>query len=560
MITYSETYNPILEYADAIAAGNITVPRKVQKTYTYLARIIRKNDEWHYNSRRGNHILEFFENFVIPSKGQAAGKPIVLELWEKAMLAAAFGIVGNDGRRRFNRVILIVGKKNGKSAISSGVGMYLLTADGENGPDIYSVATTRDQAKIIWDEARKMRNKSVFMKKYTRATISEINCPGNNGTFKPVASNVDTLDGLNVFGCLMDEFQQWKNGKALYDIMADGTSSRDEPMIFMTSTAGTVREDIYDETYDEAGEIINGFDDPDGIHQDETLPIIYELDNKSEWENPDAWIKANPNLGISKKVSYLEGKVAAAKTNPKNLKDVLCKEFNIRETSRMAWLSYDDIDNRTKFELSELKPKYGVGGFDLSITTDLTCALNIFQVPGDDHIYVDPMFWLPEDLLEQHVKQDRIPYDKWKDQGFLRLCAGNKIDQKDIFAWFQEVQNEKDIYLPWIGYDSWSASYLVNDMTDFFGKAAMEPVIQGKKTLSQPMKELGADLQKKRIVYNNNPVMKWCMTNVGIDQDINANIQPVKSQNGRQRIDGFAALLDAYVALQRHLEEYRTII
>jgi phage terminase large subunit-like protein len=560
MITYPDDYNPVIEYVEAIENHDITVPNKIEKTYQYLARVIREDDAWHYNFRRGNHILEFFENFVIPTKGQAAGKPIVLELWEKAFLAAAFGIVDNTGHRRFSRVILIVGKKNGKSALSSGVGMYLLMADGENGPDIYSVATTRDQAKIIWEEAKKMRNKSVYMKKYTRATISDIVCPANNGTFKPLASNVDNLDGLNVFGCLMDEFQQWKNGKRLYDIMADGTSSREEPLIFMTSTAGVIREDIYDETYDEAAEIINGFDDPDGIHRDDTLPIIYELDARSEWDNSAAWIKANPNLGISKKESYLANKVANAKANPKDLKDVLCKEFNIRETSRTAWMSFDDIDNRKKFDIAEMKPKYGVGGFDLSITTDLTCAMDIFMVPGDDHIYVDPMFWLPEDLLDSHVKQDRIPYDKWRDMGYLRLCSGNKINQKDIYDWFQEVQREKDIYLPWIGYDSWSASYLVNDMKDAFGAGAMEAVVQGKKTLSQPMKELGADLQKKRIIYNNNPILKWCMTNVGIDEDINGNIQPVKSQNSRQRIDGFATLLDAYIALQRHYEEYISII
>lgn len=560
MIHYPDTYNPVLEYADLIAAGQVTVPVKIRKTYSYLASIIRADDVWHYNSRRANHVLEFFENFVVPSKGATAGKPITLELWEKAFLSAGFGIVNNAGHRRFQRIILIVAKKNGKSVLSSGAGLYLLMADGENGPDIYSVATTRDQAKIIWDEAKKMRAKSSVVKAYTKATISDITCPGNNGTFKPLASNADTLDGLNVFGCLMDEFQQWKNGRALYDIMADGISAREEPMIFMTSTAGVVREDIYDEIYDEATEIINGYDDPDGIRNDTTLPIIYELDDRKEWTDPACWVKANPNLGISKKVSYLQNKVNGAKADPKTLKDVLCKEFNIRETSTSAWLSYDAIDNRTKFKIEDLHPRYGIGGFDLSNTTDMTAACVIFQVPDDEHIYVVPMFWLPEDLLEKHIQEDRIPYDKWHDQGYLRLCAGNKINYKDVLQWFIEMQEENDIYLPWTGYDSWSASYLVNDMQDQFGKDSMEPVIQGKKTLSQPMKELGADLQKKLIVYNNNPVLKWCLTNVGIDQDINGNIQPIKSQNPRQRIDGFAALLDAYVARSRHLEEYRTMI
>lgn len=560
MITYGNSYNPILEYWHAIESGRITVCRKIYKLYRYLSKIITDDTEWHYNAKRGNHILEFFENFIIPSKGSKAGHAIHLELWEKAFLAAAFGIVDNTGHRRFQRTVLIIGKKNGKSTISSGVGLYLLMADGENGPDIYSVATTRDQAKIIWDEAKKMRNKSPYIRKYTRATISDITCPVDDGTFKPVASAVDNLDGLNVYGALMDEFHQWKNGKALYDIIADGTSSREEPMIFMTSTAGVIREDIYDDVYDECAEIINGYDDPDGIQRDDTLPVIYELDDRKEWDDPEKWIKANPNLGISKKVSYLEGRVASAKIKPENLRDVMTKDFNIPETGHSAWLSFETIDNREKFSVSELHPKYGIGGFDLSLTTDLTAAVCIFQVPGDDHIYVIPQFWLPEDRLSLHVKEDRIPYDKWVQQGYVQLCKGNKIDYHDIYNWFVGMQEQNNIYFPWIGYDSWSASYLVNDMTDYFGKLVMEPVIQGKKTLSQPMKELGADMEKHLIIYNNNPVLKWCMANVGVDQDVNGNIQPIKSTKSRQRIDGFAALLDAYVALLRHLDEYKSII
>jgi phage terminase large subunit-like protein len=358
----------------------------------------------------------------------------------------------------------------------------------------------------------------------------------------------------------MDEFQQWRNGKALYDIIADGVSARDNPMIFMTSTAGTVREDIYDTIYDECEMIINGYDDPDGYKDEHTLPIIYELDEKAEYTNRDMWIKANPNLGVSKSYAYLEEKVNRAILNPSDVKNLVCKEFNIRETAGEAWLSFPDIDNREKFDIAELKPRYGIGGFDLSQTTDLTAAVVIFMLPESQNIYVIPMFWMPEDEVERHVKEDKIPYDKWIEQKYVRTCHGNKIDYKDVKDWFLEMQNENDIYLPWIGFDSWSATYLVNELQDHFGKQAMEAVIQGKKTLSSPMLDLGADFKAHRVVYNNNPVLKWCLTNVGTDTDINGNVQPIKSTNARQRIDGFAALLNAKVALSRHLEEYLSII
>lgn len=556
-----ETTNPILQYWEQMKNGDLVVCQKIYKTYKKLAQDVKRtNGTWYYSEKRANHIITFFEKYLRHSKGKLGGKKVKLELWEKALFAAAYGFIDINGNRKYHRVVLIVGKKNGKSFIASGVGLYGLIADGEPGPEIYSVATKRDQAKIIWDESRKMRNKAPALKKRITATISELRCDDNDGTFKPLASDVNSLDGLNVYYALMDEFQQWRNGKALYDIIADGVSARDDPMIFMTSTAGTVREDIYDTIYDECEMIVNGYDDPEGYKDERTLVVIYELDSKSEYTNPDAWMKANPNLGVSKSYSYLEEKVKRAILNPANVKNLVCKEFNIRETAGDAWLSFDDIDNRGKFDTKELKPKYGIGGFDLSQTTDLTAAVVIFMLPGGSELYVIPMFWLPSYEVERHVREDKIPYDDWIKQKYIRTCEGNKINYKDIKEWFIEIQNEYDIYLPWIGYDSWSATYLVNDMQDYFGKQALEPVIQGKKTLSSPMLDLGADFRAHRVIYNNNPVLKWCLTNVSVDTDINGNIQPIKGNNARQRIDGFAALLDAKVALSRHMEEYLSII
>lgn len=558
---YPLTYNPILEYWNQIENGSVTVCRKTYVWYKYLAHLVNHPGEYFYSNKRANHILEFAENYCRLSKGAGAGKLVQLELWEKALLAAVFGFIDINGNRMCREALLIVAKKNGKSLLASIVGLYLQIGDAEPGPEVYAVATKKDQAKIIWNEAKRMVRKSPALIRRIKPLVAELSSElYNDGTFKPLASDSDTLDGLNVHGALMDEIHQWKNGRALYDIIADGVSVRNQPLIFITSTAGTVREDIYDQKYDEAERVINGLFDEDGYKDIHFFPFIYELDVRKEWVNPDCWIKANPGLGTIKKSATLAEKVAKAKENHDLIKNLVCKEFNIRETSTEAWLTFEQVDNKATFDITQLKPRYGIGGCDLSSTTDLTNATIIFMVPGDNHIYVLQMYWLPEDLLEQRVKEDKIPYDKWKEKGFLRTCPGNRVHYKYVKEWYEEIQNDLDIYLYKCGYDAWSATYFVEDMKSAFGASVMDPVHQGKKTLSGPMKSLGADLSSKRIVYNNNPILKWCLANTSVDMDKNGNIQPAKGNLRTRRIDGTAGLLNAYVELENNLEDYLSLI
>lgn len=560
-VLYPLAYNPILEYWELIESGKETVSRKIYLWYKHLVSLIENPGEYFYSPKRANHVLEFAENFCKLSKGAGAGKPVKLELWEKAHFSAVFGFIDIEGNRQCRESLLIVGKKNGKSLLASIVGLYLQVGDGEPGPEIYSVATKKDQAKIIWTESKRMVRKSPSLLRRIKPLVSELSSElFNDGTFKPLASDSDTLDGLNVHGVLMDEIHQWKNGKNLYNIMADGTTARDQPLVYITSTAGTIREDIYDDKYAEAETLINGLFDDVGYKDPHFFPFIYELDNRKEWTDPSCWKKANPGLGTIKKLSTLAAKVEKAKSNPKLVKNLVCKEFNIRETSSEAWLTFEQLNNTATFDLAELKPRYGIGGCDLSSTTDLTNATVIFMVPGDEKIYVLQMYWLPEDLLETRVREDKIPYDLWEEQGLLRTCPGNKVHYKYVKEWFEEIQREFDIYIYKCGYDSWSATYFVEDMENTFGKSVMEPVIQGKKTLSSPMKSLGADLESKRIIYNNNPILKWCLTNTSIDVDKNDNIQPCKGRLGTRRIDGLAGLLDAYATLENNLEEYKSVI
>ncbi|EJQ01353.1 terminase large subunit [Bacillus cereus] len=561
VIKYPLSYNPILEYWYKIKTKQEIVSDKVRRVYKKLVTDLSSTkSEWEYNAKRANHAIEFVENFCKHSKGKMGGKPFLLELWQKAMTAALFGFVHKiDGIRKYREFMLIVARKNGKSAWGSAIALYLMVADNEPGPEIVSAATKKDQAKIIWSEAKRMVKKSPILSKRIRTLVAEMISDFNDGSFKPLSSDSNTLDGLNVHCSLIDELHAIED-KNLYDVIVDGMTAREQPISIITTTAGTVREGIFDIKYEEAERIINGYDDPDGYKDERVLPIIYELDKREEWTEESCWKKANPGLGTIKNLDQLRSKVEKAKANAMLVKNLLTKDFNIRETSTEAWLTFEQLNNTAIFDIAELKPSYGIGGCDLSSTTDLTAAKVIFMLPDDKKIYVKQMYWLPEDLLEQRSKEDKIPYDLWYEQDLLRTTPGNSVHYKYVTEWFLEIRDEYGIYLPWIGYDRWSAKYWVEEMEGYFGKEAMVPVAQGKQTLSSPMKLLGADLESKLVNYNNNPIDKWCLSNTAIDIDKNLNIQPNKTKNQRRRIDGTAALLNAYVILQEKRNDYLNMI
>lgn len=565
MIRYPLAYNPILEYWAAIESGQEVVSEKVRRTYRKVVHDLTDNtSEWFYSPARANHVIEFGENYCRHSKGKWGGQPVVLELWEKALLATTFGFINIEGNRKYNEVLLVVGKKNGKSLIASIVGLYLLVGDGEPGPEVYAVASKRDQAKIIWQEAKRMVKKSPALRKRIKTLVAELNSEDfNDGTFKPLASDSDTLDGLNIHGGMMDEIHQWKNGKALYDIIADGVTAREQPLIFMTSTAGTIREDIYDLKYEEAERVINGYFDENGYKDEHFIAFIYELDNRNEWTDPVCWKKANPGLGTIKNEKTLAAKVEKAKANPTLVKNLVCKEFNIRELSVDKWLTFEEADNRETFDIEILRDRYGVGGNDLSATTDLTYALILFMISGSEKIYVIGQAFMPADTIEQRSKEDKVPYDIWAQRGLITLCPGAKVDYRMVTDWYVKMRDEYGIIAYWNGYDSWNSPSWVEDMENRMGYKNREnllPVIMGAKTLSAPMKLLGADLASKIIVYNNNPLIKWALTNLAIEVDKNENIRPVKGKSRLQRIDPAVAMLIAYTVLQNNLEDYKGLI
>lgn len=509
-----------------------------------------------FDEAKAQRPIRFIESYCKHSKGKWAGKPILLELWEKAIIESVFGFVDEEtGLRKYKKCIFYVAKKNGKSLLASCFGLYGLVADGEGGAEVYSLATTREQAKIVWTEAKHIVNKSPELKKLLRTTISGIYYDGKEAMFSPLASETNSLDGKNPHLVLCDEVWSYEDD-TLISIMEDGMSAREQPILFETSTMGTIRGKVFDNEYEYCEKVIKGYQNLDGGIVDETiLPIIYELDSADEWLDEDCWYKANPNLTISKGLDYMRDKVNKAKNNPLALTNLLCKDFNIRQTNIQSWLTYEELNNEATYTDEEFSDMYVIGGCDLSSVGDLSCSTILgFK---NDKLLVKQMYWIPDAYLDFKVNQDKIPYDKWKRLGWLRTCQGAKVKYSDVTDWFLEQVSEHKLYPLWIGYDSWNAQYWSEEMKEH--SFDLVEVRQGFKTFSQPLKEMKVDLIEKKINYNNNPILKWCLSNLSIKEDDNSNIRPVKEKQ-TQRIDGAVSLLDAYVVYLNHKEEYENYV
>lgn len=557
MVKYDDTFNPILDYWRRIGSGKEVVSDKIRRVYRKLAFDLTDNDSvYEYSPQRANHAIEFIENYCKHSKGKQGGKPFILELWQKAAVAALFGFVHKiDGNRKYREMILIVARKNGKSALGSAIALYMLMADGEAGPEIVSAATKRDQSKIIWLESKRMVKKSPVLSKRVRALVAELICDFNDGSFKPLSSDSNTLDGLNVHCSLIDELHAIED-KNLYDVIVDGMSAREQPISIITTTAGTVREGIFDLKYQECEQIINGYFDDEGYKDDRVLPLIYELDSRDEWTKPECWRKANPGLGTIKQLDQLETKVKKAQENSRLVNNLLTKDFNIRDTVGGSWLTFEDINNTETYDIKDHKGTYAIGGVDLSSTSDLTCSTLLWK--RESKFFVAQMYFIPRDIAEQKEHEDKVPYAAWEKNGWVTFCDGARVDYSDVTAWFVKMRDEHEIIPLWTGFDNWNAQYFTSEMqTNNF---QMEIVIQGAKTMSAPMKQLEAEFKSRSINYNNNPILKWNLTNTQIKSDDNGNIRPIKGRNPKQRIDGTVSLIDAFVIYMRHFEDYQNLL
>lgn len=541
--------NYVEQYLDAIQAGKCIVSKRCRRQYEKLVKDIKEpSGGYVFDQKRAEKPIAFIERFCKHSKGEWAGQPLRLELFQKAFISALFGFVDKKtGYRKYRETLLYVARKNGKSVLLSGIALYMLIADNEPGAEVYSVASKKDQAKIIFTETYNMVRQSPDLLQVVTKRKSDLYFNLTFSKFQPLGKNSDTLDGLNSSLVIIDELHSIKD-RNLYEVMKQSQSARRQPLLVMITTAGTIRECIFDDMYKYACGVCDGT-----IYDPHFLPILYELDNKEEWLDPMKWEKANPGLNHIKKLDDLISKVARAKQSPRDLTGVLVKDFNVIQTVASTWLTFDDVNNTETFSLDVFKGYYCIGGADLSRSGDLTAATLLFMDKQEKR-YVTQMYFLPKDNFEQRVHDEKIPYDKWHEAGLLRLCEGNSINYSDVTAWFMEMVEKYDVTPAWIYYDPYSAAYWVQEMQS--NGFNMVKCFQGVKTLSLPMQQLGQDLAAKKINYNNNPLLKWCITNTGVKTDVNGNIQPIKATSPKYRIDGLASLLDAYVGLLDHYKEY----
>lgn len=533
-------------YYNLIHTKKIIVSKKIKLQFDKIIKDLKNPGKYHFDESKANKPIEFVEKFCKHSKGKWAGKPVILDLWQKAILQSIFGFVDEHGCRKYREVLVVVARKNGKSTLLSAIALYMLFADKEGGAQICCVASKKDQAKIVFNESKNMVVQSPLLNKHIKKRKSDLYFTKTFSTFEPLASDSNTLDGLNMHCGIIDELHSIKD-RNIYDVSKQSMGARTQPLLFMITTAGFVRENIYDDMYEYSENILNG------IKQDDRfLGFIYELDERTEWTEEKNWIKANPGLGTIKSLDYMRENVKRGQDDFKFLPTLLTKDFNIRESGINAWLKFEAINNKETFEMENIKSSYAVGGVDLSSTTDLTCASCLIRKEGK--WYLLQMYFIPEERAEEKEKEDKVPYKIWKEKGYIRFCSGNKVNYSDVTEWFKELRDKYNIYTLWVGYDSWSAQYWSEEMKQ--NGFVLENVIQGAKTMSAPMKTLSADLEAKKINYNNNPILKWCLTNTQIEVDKNENIRPIKGKNSKMRIDGTVSLIDSYVVLSNHYDDY----
>lgn len=546
--------NYVRQYVRAIRAGTVTVSEPVRQVYERLdAEAADKSCPYRFSAKLGAHAIRFIETFCRHYEGEHAGQLVKLELWEKAFIQTLFGWVDKKTRlRRFREFFLLVARKNGKSFLSACIMVYMLVADGEAGAQCVSIATKYDQAAIVYKTARKIIEQDADLSALVVPIIGGMEFKLTNSTMKALASKSKTLDGLNLHYCSCDELHAQED-RNLYDVTKQGMKARKQPIFGTITTAGFAREGIYDDLFEYALSVAKGT-----VADAHLLPVLYTLDDRAEWTDPDAWAKANPGLGTIKSRQQLADDVERAKHDPSCLPSLLVKDFNVQENASASWLPWAVLKNETVAEADYLNHTYAIGGCDLSATTDLTCATLLIRRPEDPQFYVLQQYFLPKARVEQveHQGRKEAPYRLWAQQGWLTLCDGATVDYNDVTEWFVSMVQERDIRPLWVCYDAALSGYWVPQMTDMGFE--MERIRQGPVTWTYPMKRMKGLFEDHRIVYQNNPILRWCLSNTaakssnqrGID-----SIQPEKITANR-RIDGTVSLLNAMTGYYNHEDEF----
>ena len=511
--------NYFLEYYDKVRSGEILVGKELRKTLDNLYKDLA-NPRYFFDLRPGSIRIDFIETFCKHTKSPFTGQPFKLTLWEKAFLQVSYGFKMSDTKlRRFNEVILLIARKNGKTTFIAGIDLaeFFLS----RGVDIVCASNTSEQANILFDEINNMREASPMLEKRTSKNIfcikfgkkNDKRSSLNKSKIKKMSAQSKNKDGYNIeVGCI-DEVHEMTDSK-VYDAIKQSQSTKKEPLIFIITTEGVTVGGFLDSKLEYARKIIKG-----EIEDERVLPWLYTQDSQEEiFNDPKTWIKSNPSLGEIKQVSYLEDLMNKSKNDLATRVTMLCKDFNIKQTEDGSWLNFKDIENKDTFDIEDLRGSYAIGGVDLSSTTDLTAAVLYVEKQGKK--YLISHFFMPSDVLNERIQEDNVPYDIWVEKGYITLTEGSQNDFSLVTQWFRSMIDKYDIRPLWVGYDPW---------------------------------------RNHALNYNNNPIIKWCLANTQAKVDVNGNIQPSKLNSRLRRIDGTVATIIAYATLTRYKLDYESM-
>ena len=546
--------NYLVEYHQEIEKGNILVGEELQKQLDVLVEDL-DNPIYIFDMKPGNLRISFIETFCKHTKSPFNGMPFILELWEKAIIQTAYGFkMADTGLRRFNEVILLIARKNGKTTFVAGLDIaeFFLS---RGGVDIICASNTTEQANILFEEINNMREQSPSLSKETRSkkNIFYIYSPKTKNKIKKLSAQSRNKDGYNIeVGCI-DEVHEMTDSK-VYDAIKQSQSTKKEPLIFIITTEGTTVGGFLDSKLDYSRKMFKG-----EIQDERVLPWLYTQDSVNEiYEDKKTWQKSNPSIGVVKLNSYLEDVMNKSKHDLSTRVTMLCKDFNIKQADSGSWLNFDDLNNDETYNIDDLRDSYAIGGVDLSSTTDLTAAILVIQKKESNKKFVLAHFFMPSEVLQKRITEDNVPYDIWVKRGLVTLTDGNQNDFSLVTQWFMKMIQTYGIRPLWVGFDPWNSQYWIKEMEDLGFN--MEKVRQGIYSLSEPMKQLEADLKNSLINYNNNPILKWCLANTQAKVDLNGNIQPSKLNSKYKRIDGTVALIIAYTVLNRYKLDYENML
>jgi phage terminase large subunit-like protein len=535
---------------------------------------------WYFDEAAAKRAVGFFPRYMRHTTGQFSGQPFELLDWQAMLVVRPlFGWKRTaDGLRRFRTLFLEIGKKNGKTQLSSGLSALLAFADREPGAQVYAAAASDEQARILWNEsAKSMRACPEFLEDAgVEIFKSSIVQPKTESMFKVISSTVGTKHGFNVHGLVVDEFHTQRS-RDLYDTLYKGTSARRQPMVILITTAGDDRESICYEEYERAKRVRANPDEDPGF-----LPVVFEIQGEDDWTLEANWYKANPSLGITKTLDYMRAECKAAQAEPRKRNSFLRLELNVWTESRTVWISPEEWGAcRRDDEPRDLAALTGCVGIDLSETRDLTAVVAAFRRPlrgaeeplevpivaadgkpspssptqsllVDYQVDLLAWFFLPESTLQERVKKDRVPYDVWARDGFLRVTSGTVVDYSVIRSVVLDEILAKYPNIPRVGFDPWNARDFSQQLTaDGAPMVEVRPIYAN---LSSACKLLEALVAARRVTHDGNPVLRWCFANAELQGDNKGNIQPVKpggESRGRRRIDGVMATVTALSQLMQ---------